>query len=312
AKSIDGWSSEMSDHLGYNRSLIKQRSKVAQMQKDQMKKEVAEKYDVGVVGLGAVGKALFHVLAFYHNCAGYDIKGSYSWRTVLSTKIVFICVQTPLGEDNRLDCRYVEDVLKRLHRDGYSNPIVIRSTLRVGFMSQASERFPSLRIVYSPEFLRERSSLQWTAVPDRLVLAGRRRDVNYVQKFLGYAEDAKVIKTDFRTAEIGKLAHNAFIATKVSFTNEIEKISNELAASPSTVMEIVSADRRVKSKEHLLPGLGPYEGKCVPKDTMELMQAGGESSRLLRAVHRVNEITKASSGKKPGHTEAGIIAAFLR
>ena len=64
----------------------------------------------------------------------------------------------------------------------------------------------------------------------------------------------------FREAELGKLAHNAYIATKVSFTNEIEQICNEQGADPEEVMSVVSADRRVGSREHLRPGLGPYEG----------------------------------------------------
>jgi Predicted UDP-glucose 6-dehydrogenase len=71
-------------------------------------------------------------------------------------------------------------------------------------------------------------------------------------------------------AEIGKIAHNAFIASKVSFTNSIELISNVCNADPMQVMSTIWADRRVLTNAHLVPGLGGYAGKCIPKDTNEL------------------------------------------
>jgi UDPglucose 6-dehydrogenase len=106
-----------------------------------------------------------------------------------------------------------------------------------------------------------------------------------------------VIYTDYATAELGKLAHNGYIATKVSFTNEIERIAKRYHADPNTVMQIVSSDRRVKSKEHLRPGLGPFDGKCVPKDTQELVSAGRELSILLNAVQQSNEITRRTNNQ---------------
>lgn len=247
---------------------------------------------VGVVGLGAVGGALKHTLDFYYDVSGYDVNGDYAWEDILRTEIVFVCVGTPEGEDERLDCRQVIAVLERLDGDEYPNPVVIRSTLRVGFMDQATARFPRLRLVYSPEFLRERSRLQWSVCPDRLVLGGREEDVRVVLRFFEWAEDAEVLVMDYRSAEIAKLVHNFFIATKVSFTNEVERIALDLGADPVAVMDVVAADRRVKSKDHLRPFRGPYGGKCVPKDTKELMHAAGDTI-LLRAVHQVNELVKA-------------------
>ena len=96
---------------------------------------------------------------------------------------------------------------------------------------------------------------------------------------------------DHRSAEVAKLAHNGFIATKVSFTNEIENICEELNADPVSVMSVIWSDRRVKSKEHLRPHMGPYGGKCVPKDTRELMNASSRTV-LLKAVEAVNQAKK--------------------
>lgn len=246
------------------------------------------KFRVGVVGLGAVGKTLAHTLSWYHEVVPYDIKGSYEWEPILSTDLVLVCVDTPLGSDGRLNCGNVEDVLRRLEKAGYARPIAIRSTVRVGFMTQATITHPKLRLVYFPEFIRERSRLQWTVCPDRLVLAGDERNVRVVQDVFSWVEDAPTLRMSFSEAELGKLAHNAYIATKVSFTNEIERICQLYEADPEKVMQVVTVDRRVLSREHLRPNKGSYNGSCVPKDTHELMIAGG-GTPLLAAVEQVKD-----------------------
>jgi len=244
---------------------------------------------IGVIGLGAVGSAFKHVSEyFYKDVVGYDIKGKYDWSKILKCDIIFICVPTPEGANGRLDCIQVDLTLEHLLKDGYTGIIAIKSTVRVGFMDHATQRYPHLRLVYCPEFMREKSKLQWTANPDRIVLAGDDDDVEAVKNILSWAEDAKIIVTNYRSAEIGKLAHNAFIATKVSFTNEIEEICSELGGNPSDVMNVVTSDRRVVSTEHLKPHLGPFGGKCVPKDTRELINASS-SAILLKAVEEVNK-----------------------
>jgi UDPglucose 6-dehydrogenase len=241
---------------------------------------------LGVIGLGSVGNALRHVLSFYHDVVGYDIRLSLPWDAVLDTDAIFVCVSTPEGRHGRLDCENVRAVLERLASARFAQPVAIRSTVRVGFMEAATHDFPSLRLVYFPEFLRERSRLQWSACPDRLVLGGNPRDCEAILSCFDWVENAPRLLMTFREAELGKLAHNAYIATKVSFTNEIERTCEANGASAAQVMRVVTADRRVQSEEHLRPGLGPYGGSCVPKDTRELLAA--TNSRLLLAVEEVN------------------------
>jgi len=243
---------------------------------------------VGVVGLGAVGKTLAHALSWFHEVVAYDIKGNYNWEPILDTDLVLVCVDTPPGANGRLDCRNVDNVLDRLQKGGFRRPIAIRSTVKVGYVDQAVAAHPDLRIVYFPEFIRERSRLQWTVCPDRLVLAGDERDVRVVRDVFEWVEEAPILRMSFLEAELGKLAHNAYIATKVSFTNEIERICRKYDADPEKVMRVVTADRRVVSREHLRPNKGPYNGSCVPKDTHELVVAGG-GAPLLAAVERVKE-----------------------
>jgi UDPglucose 6-dehydrogenase len=258
------------------------------------------KVRVGVIGLGAVGKTLAHALSWYHDVTPYDIEGDYLWEPILSTDLVLVCVSTPLGADGRLDCRNVEAVLRRLEQGNYDKPVAVRSTVKVGYMARAVAVHPALRLVYFPEFIRERSRLQWTVCPDRLVLAGDERDVRVILSAFKWVEDAPILRMSFYEAELGKLANNAFIATKVSFTNEIERICQMYDADPEKVMQVITTDRRVISREHLGANKGPYDGPCIPKDTHELMTAGG-GSPVLAAAEQVRESLGGSP--RPAHVE---------
>lgn len=243
---------------------------------------------VGVIGLGSVGWSVIHGLSRHHRCYGYDIEGRHRWKDILKTDIVFICVSTPIGADGRLDCGNIHAVLKRLAEESYQGIVAIKSTVTIGYMEKATNEFPNLRLVYMPEFLRERNSYTWFLNPDRIVVSGEPRNIEEALSYFSWAEEAEVLRMDHRSAEIGKLAHNAFIATKVSFTNEIERICREHSGNPRDVMSVIWADRRVKSKDHLTPGLGPYGGKCVPKDTHDLIEST-RSAILLQAVEQVNK-----------------------
>jgi UDPglucose 6-dehydrogenase len=243
--------------------------------------------DFSVIGLGSVGWAVINGLHSRGlSYTGYDIKGHYDWNSVLETKVAFICTSTPSNGNGHLDASSVHHVLGRLNASKYHGLIVVKSTIPIGFMEKVAQEFPDLHLVYMPEFLREKSSFTWFVKPDRVVAAGKNSDVKEVLDFFKWVEGADIIRTDYRSAEIGKLAHNAYIATKVSFTNEMEEISQKFNGNSSDVMRIVWTDRRVRCSEHLTPGLGPYGGKCVLKDVNELIEHS--SSKLISTVREVN------------------------
>jgi len=135
---------------------------------------------IGVIGLGSVGKCVYHTLSYYYDTTGYDVLGDYSWKDILRASVVFICVPTPEGQDGRLECSIVKDTLSRLDDDGYSGVVVVKSTVGVGFMDASEREHPALRIVYMPEFLREKDNLAWFVAPDRLVTSGSKGDVDEV------------------------------------------------------------------------------------------------------------------------------------
>lgn len=261
--------------------------------------------DFSVIGLGSVGWAVVHGLhSKGFTYSGYDIVGKHDWSKILESKVTFICSSTPSGQDGRLDCSSVKDILSKLDKDGYSGVVVVKSTVSVGFMNKASEEFPALHLVYMPEFLRERSCYTWFLEPDRLVVSGALDDLKAPLSLFNWVPEEKVVHADFITAEIGKLAHNSYIATKVSFTNEIEEICERYGANPNGAMEIVWKDRRVNCSDHLTPGLGPYGGKCVVKDMEELMWAS--DGHLLRTVSLVNGLTTAEE-TRPIYPDVAVI-----
>ncbi|WNY29261.1 hypothetical protein MmiEs2_14860 [Methanimicrococcus stummii] len=253
------------------------------------------KQKLAVIGLGSVGKAVKHTFDFFYDTVdGYDIDGRGNWENVLHSDISFICVSTPESEDGHLDCSNVDNVLCRLSASGYSGICVIKSTVSVGFTDASTKKYSNLRIVYMPEFLREKSNFTWFVNPDRLVISGEIADMDKVIELFWWVDDVgesvPILKMKNIEAEIGKLAHNARIAVLVSFTNEIESACMEYEADSDNVMSVIHADRRVNSKEHLKPKLGGYGGKCVPKDTKELI-VSMKNPILLTAAEERNRIT---------------------
>jgi UDPglucose 6-dehydrogenase len=253
---------------------------------------------IGVIGLGSVGRALMAVMGYFYDVVGYDIIGEHVWNTILDCEAVFVCVQTPESSNGRLDCSHVDQVLERLSEDRYGGIVIIKSTLGVGYMDNASEINPDLKLVYSPEFMSEKNAFIWTANPDRIVLSGKHEHMGYAENLYSWARDAKIIRTDYKSAEIGKLAHNSLIALKVTFTNTMEDISESYGANPEHVMKIVYTDRRIGNSAHFEPYKGPYGGKCVPKDTAELINAFGEKAKLLKVADEINQGLKESSSSK--------------
>ena len=227
--------------------------------------------DIGIVGLGAVGTAVFEGMQMHHEVHGYDIDGRGVWEQILESDAVFICVPTDGLRDGKLGSEIVEKVVSRLFESEFGGLAIVKSTLQPGTMARLHSLYPTIRIVYMPEFLREKDAVEWFQNPDRLVAAGRPEDVDEAWScFEWVPKSIPRLAMTCLEAEIGKLAHNSYIATKVTFTCEVERLCRTFDADPRPVMEVVWRDRRVLNPAHLTPGLGGFDGKCIPKDTRAL------------------------------------------
>lgn len=252
---------------------------------------------IGVIGLGAVGVTVLTAMRFYHvDVRGYDkYKPADSFESVCDTDVVFVAVPTK-EKDERLDCSIVRDILNQLEANSYRGIVCLKSTVGVRFLQEARKSHPDLRIVYSPEFLHEKNSLADFISPQYIVMSGKKEDVDTMRKVFFWIDNDKFFDVDDRTAEITKLAVNAFAATKISFANEMKMICEEVGADVVKVMEILRHDKRC-GEEYADPTRGAYDGKCLPKDIRELI-ASANASLLLKAVEATNEKVKKETSKK--------------
>ena len=223
---------------------------------------------------------------------------------VKSSLVVFIAVGTPSHEDGSADLQAAEEVAKEIGRsmNGYK-VIVIKSTVPVGTAHRLKKLIQDHQtqpipfdIVSNPEFQREGSAIEDFMRPDRVTIGAESEQAIAIMKDIYsalYLIETPFVITGLETAEMIKYAANAFLATKVSFINEIANLCERMGADVHHVAKAMGLDGRI-GKKFLHPGPG-YGGSCFPKDTRALSrmaQEKGYSFKILDSVIRVNEEQK--------------------
>lgn len=218
-------------------------------------------------------------------------------EALADAEFVFICVGTPSGVDGEADLRYVRMAAESIAQN-MTHPLVIinKSTVPVGtgdwvadIVSRSQPQHIDFDVVSCPEFTREGSALYDFMNPDRVVLGSRNPAAAEKVAQLHLPLRARIIVTDLRTAEMIKYASNAFLATKISFINEIAAICEKLGADVNEVAVGMGYDKRI-GPQFLSAGLG-YGGSCFPKDVKALEHMAlihGSHPSLLRAVMDIN------------------------
>ncbi len=214
------------------------------------------------------------------------------------TEYAFIGVGTPSGVDGEADLRYVETSARAI-AENMTAPLIIinKSTVPVGTGDWVADVVRSHQprqipfwVVSCPEFLREGSAISGFMQPHRTVLGSLDREAAEKVAQLHLPLRAPIVMTDLRTAEMIKYASNAFLATKISFINEIATICEALGADVKEVAIGMGYDARI-GKQFLDAGLG-YGGSCFPKDVKALAYMAAEKGRhpqLLNAVMEIND-----------------------
>ncbi|AZB44995.1 UDP-glucose/GDP-mannose dehydrogenase family protein [Bacillus sp. FJAT-42376] len=212
-------------------------------------------------------------------------------------KAIYIAVGTPQREDGQADLRFVEQVAIDIANNIESDVVVVtKSTVPVG----TNERVQSIvrehlkenytvHSVSNPEFLREGSAVKDTFEGDRIVIGANSDEAAAVLEEINRPFGIEIFKTDIRSAEMIKYASNAFLATKISFINEIANLCEKLEADVEDVAAGMGMDDRIGSK-FLKAGIG-YGGSCFPKDTSALVQIASyvqHDFNLLKSVIQVN------------------------
>jgi UDPglucose 6-dehydrogenase len=216
------------------------------------------------------------------------------------SQLLFVCVDTPPTYSGDADLSRVEAVIAELGESD-EHALVMKSTVPVGTGRSIQRRRDGLGYVSNPEFLKEGSAVVDFMKPDRVVVGAAEHSSAYADRVEAlYAPlDAEIVRTDVASAEMIKLASNAFLATKISFINEIANVSEELGADVLEVARGMGLDDRIGPK-FLQPGVG-FGGSCFPKDVQALKQLAGNSGyhfQLLTAVVEVNELQKRRTVSK--------------
>jgi UDPglucose 6-dehydrogenase len=221
---------------------------------------------------------------------------------VREADIIFLALPTPPGEDGSADLKYVLGVARDLGRilDRYV-VIVDKSTVPVGTADKvraavAENYAGEFDVVSNPEFLREGVAVEDFMKPDRVVVGTQsERARKLMSELYGpYLRSGNpVIFMDERSAELTKYAANSFLATKISFMNEVAQLCERLGADVDLVRRGIGSDERI-GKRFLFPGIG-YGGSCFPKDVQALVKSSSEVGydfRILKSVMDVNERQK--------------------
>lgn len=226
-------------------------------------------------------------------------------------EMVFICVGTPSDDRGHADLQYVyraaDDiaaVMKTLGPGAVAKTVVVKSTVRGGTTLSVKKRILEgtggrvpFNVANNPEFLKEGDAVNDFLRPDRVVCGVENEEA--AQRFRDLYDPFvrnghPIIVMDILSSEMVKYASNNFLATKISFINEMAMLCEVYGADIGRVREGMIADRRI-GHEFLYPGLG-YGGSCFPKDTLACMMMGdstGHPMLLSRAVHEVNQNQRA-------------------
>ncbi|MGE4218338.1 MAG: UDP-glucose/GDP-mannose dehydrogenase family protein, partial [Alphaproteobacteria bacterium] len=229
---------------------------------------------------------------------------------VQSADAVFIAVGTPSRRgDGHADLTYVFNAAEEIGRalDGYT-VVVTKSTVPVGTGREVARILSRVRpdaefdVVSNPEFLREGSAIEDFMRPDRVVIGAETDRARQVMEGLYrplYINRTPMLITTLETAELVKYATNAFLATKITFINEMADLCEAVGADVHAVARGIGLDGRIGAK-FLHPGPG-YGGSCFPKDTLALVriaQSAGTATRIVESVVEVNAARKAAMAER--------------
>ncbi len=221
---------------------------------------------------------------------------------VKDAEIIFLALPTPPGEGGAADLRYILGVAGELGNILTDYKVIVdKSTVPVGTAEKVqlviAKNFKGeFDVVSNPEFLREGVAVDDFMKPDRVVVGTRSERAQKVMSDL-YAPFVRqgnpVIFMDEKSAELTKYAANSFLATKISFMNEIANLCEKLGADVDMVRRGIGSDDRI-GKRFLFPGIG-YGGSCFPKDVQALIMSSEEANydfKILKSVEAVNEAQK--------------------
>ena len=241
--------------------------------------------NIGIIGQGFVGTAVKEGLKKFHEIDTFDLDETkrdvdYIEDIIDRNNIIFVCLPTPMKKDGSCDISIVENTVMELDnlaltRQCSNRIVVIKSTIPPGTTEKLNEECEHIQVVFNPEFLTEANFIEDFKNQDRIIIGGPRPASTKVrQLFYKAFPKAHIIKTHSTIAEMVKYLTNTFLATKVSFANEMKMLCDFFNVDYDKVVEYSTYDERLGKSHWAVPGpdgkMG-FGGSCFPKDINALI-----------------------------------------
>ena len=252
---------------------------------------------IGVIGQGYVGTAIKLGFQDHYDVLTYDKfdlgKSTHSKISdiVEETEVIFVCVPTPMRKDGTCYTGIVEEVISEINETANGHIVVIKSTVPPGTTDKFNHEFSNVTVIFNPEFLTEENFLDDFKNQNRIILGGSRKGTNKLRQIYSKVfPKATIVKTGDKHAEMVKYFTNCFLATKVSFANEMYSICEQIGIDYDKVVEYATYDERLGKSHWAVPGPDGdfgFGGHCFPKDLSAIINSF-ETYGLLEAVEDVN------------------------
>jgi nucleotide sugar dehydrogenase len=261
---------------------------------------------IGIIGQGFVGNAVYQKFKNYYDILTYDLDTSKSNSSrenlIEKSNIIFTCLPTPMNADGSCNISIVDSVLDEINKAAQQKKIVvIKSTIPPNTTATFNKKYKNLDIVFNPEFLTERNAVSDYENQNRIILGGPRPATTTLKQiFSKVFPEAHIIKTDSTHAEMVKYLTNTFLSVKVSFANEIYQTCQALDIDYDKVVEYATLDERLGNSHWAVPGpdgdLG-FGGTCFPKDLSALIHLTSQHQTLnnvLKATMETNNMVRTN------------------
>lgn len=254
-------------------------------------------FNVGIIGLGYVGKAVEAVFSKKNRVFSYDINNNCSESSLKSVvnkaEIIFVCVPTPMLKDGSCHTGILSEVINDINILGFNKDVLIKSTIPPKTSETLQHKNKKINIIFNPEFMTEANFIDDFTNQKRVILAGKNLD-KVEQLFSITFPRAKIVKLSYREAELVKYFSNTFLATKVSFANEIYSLCEKLEVNYPAMLKALLLDERIGNSHLQVPGPDGkrgFGGSCLPKDIAALIKIfknQGIDSPILDSVWKRN------------------------
>ena len=260
--------------------------------------------NIGIVGLGIVGKANetgFKLLK--HTVLVHDIKLRTSLNNLLKTEIIFLCLPTPPKKNGSCDTSIVENVIKELCKKKYNGLIVIRSTISPGTTIKFQKKFKNKKIIFSPEFLRERFATSDFIKNQKLLVIGTKNKNHFKLVKKAHRNLAtNIVQLTENEAELLKYFNNVFASMRVVFANIFYDLSKHYKSNYTKIKNAyIKTGKANDLYLDVNENLRGYGGMCLPKDTLGLINVIKENKlkfKLIQSIHQDNKLLKKTVFKK--------------